>query len=74
MTHDPDLVRPVDADVLIGDVAPARERLGWAASTDALGVIEDMVSADIERLATGVEEDVSYLDRGATHHPESRTG
>lgn len=42
--------RPTEVDALIGDASKAREVLGWKPSTDAKGLAELMVDADIEQL------------------------
>lgn len=48
---DPAFIRPAEVDLLIGDPAKARERLGWQPSVDFRGLVEMMVDADIERLS-----------------------
>lgn len=62
---DPAEIRPADAAVLVGDVEPAAEALGWRARTTALDVMAEMVAADLRRLDSGVEEDPRYLDRAS---------
>jgi GDPmannose 4,6-dehydratase len=49
---DPQLIRPAEVEHLIGDSSKARAHLGWKPSIDFAGLIEMMVDADIERLAT----------------------
>ena len=58
---DADLIRPVDAPVLVADPAPARAAIGWSARVPFRDVISGMVAADIARLKTGVDEDPHYL-------------
>lgn len=47
---DADLLRPVDAPLLVGDAAKARRELGFAPSLDLAGLAKRMVEADLERL------------------------
>lgn len=47
---DPDLVRPPEDPVPVGDPARARERLGWAAETPFEELIAGMVRADVAAL------------------------
>ena len=47
---DPDLFRPAEVDVLLGDPAKATAKLGWRAETSLHGMITEMVDADLERL------------------------
>jgi GDPmannose 4,6-dehydratase len=48
---DPKLFRPAEVDVLLGDPSKAREKLGWEARTSLEEMIEEMVDADLKRLA-----------------------
>jgi GDPmannose 4,6-dehydratase len=45
----PDLIRPAEVDVLVGDPSKAHEQLGWAPTTTLESMIEEMVSADLAR-------------------------
>jgi len=47
---DPALIRPAEVDLLVGDPAKAREKLGWEPTVDFEGLVGMMVDADIERL------------------------
>lgn len=47
---DPELFRPAEVDVLLGDAGKAREVLGWEAETSLEDMICEMVDADLERL------------------------
>lgn len=47
---DPDLFRPAEVDVLFGNPAKAREKLGWEAQTTLEEMIVEMVDADLKRL------------------------
>jgi GDPmannose 4,6-dehydratase len=44
---DPDLIRPADATVLVGDASRARARLGWRPTTSFEQVVARMVDADL---------------------------
>jgi GDPmannose 4,6-dehydratase len=59
--QDPALMRPADVADLYGDPAKAREQLGWEPSLPFERVIEHMVTVDVERMRTGVEDKLSYL-------------
>ena len=49
---DPALFRPAEVDVLLGNPAKAREKLGWQATTSLETLIREMVDADLRRLAS----------------------
>lgn len=59
--QDPALVRPTDADQQVGDASRLRAELGWAPERTFDAVVRRMVEVDLERVRTGVEEDVRYL-------------
>ncbi|MCK8787041.1 GDP-mannose 4,6-dehydratase [Roseomonas sp. NAR14] len=46
---DPAFLRPAEVDVLLGDPAKAREKLGWEAETSLEDMIAEMVEADLAR-------------------------
>ena len=48
---DPDLFRPAEVDVLLGNPAKARAELGWSAEVELKDMIEEMVDADLHRLS-----------------------
>ena len=48
---DPHFFRPAEVDVLRGNPAKARARLGWSARTSLETLIADMVDADLRRVA-----------------------
>ena len=48
---DPDLFRPAEVDVLLGDPAKAKAKLGWSATTTLDEMITEMVEADLKRLS-----------------------
>lgn len=47
---DPELFRPAEVDVLLGNPTKAREKLGWQATTTLEEMIVEMVEADLQRL------------------------
>jgi GDPmannose 4,6-dehydratase len=47
---DPALFRPAEVEVLLGNPAKARAKLGWAATTILEDMITEMVDADLSRL------------------------
>jgi GDPmannose 4,6-dehydratase len=48
---DPSLYRPAEVDLLLGNPAKAKAKLGWQARTDLETLIRMMVDADMERVA-----------------------
>ena len=48
---DPQLYRPAEVDVLLGNPAKAKTRLGWEATTSLEVLIAMMVDADMDRVA-----------------------
>ena len=48
---DPEFFRPAEVDVLRGNPAKARERLGWKATTPLESLVAMMVEADLRRVA-----------------------
>lgn len=46
---DPAFFRPAEVDLLLGDPTKARDLLGWSHQKPFASLVEDMVSADIER-------------------------
>jgi GDPmannose 4,6-dehydratase len=49
---DPALIRPAEVDRLIGDASKARRELGWEPAVAFTGLVNMMVDADLERLAS----------------------
>ena len=47
---DPELFRPAEVDILLGDSSKARRQLGWAPRISMEQMICEMVDADIQRL------------------------
>jgi len=50
---DPKYFRPTEVDILIGDYAKAKERLGWTPTTTFLALVEEMVAADLADIDAG---------------------
>jgi GDPmannose 4,6-dehydratase len=50
VTVDPKFFRPAEVDVLLGNPAKAREKLGWSATTTLEELITMMVDADLRRV------------------------
>ena len=46
----PEFFRPAEVDLLIGNPAKAKERLGWVPATSFASLCEEMVLADMSRL------------------------
>ncbi len=45
---DPKYYRPTEVELLIGDPAKAKQKLGWELKYDLNGLVKDMVSSDVE--------------------------
>ena len=50
VVEDPAFIRPAEVDLLIGDPAKAREKLGWTPETSFRELVHAMVDADLARL------------------------
>ena len=50
ITIDPAFLRPAEVDLLVGDPAKAQEILDWKCDVDFYGLIEMMVSSDLDAL------------------------
>ncbi|KPF85843.1 GDP-mannose 4,6-dehydratase [alpha proteobacterium AAP38] len=48
---DPRYFRPTEVDLLLGDPAKAKEKLGWAHTTSFPDLVKDMVLSDVKLLA-----------------------
>ena len=48
---DPQFRRPADVETLLGDAAQARQKLGWTYQVTFKSLVEEMVDADLVRLA-----------------------
>lgn len=49
---DPAYFRPTEVELLLGDPSKARQRLGWACSTQFADLVTEMVEADLKLLKT----------------------
>src|SRR4029434_4935513 len=52
---DSQLYRPAEVDLLIGNPAKAKKRLGWQAKTDFEALVLEMVEADCQALGVNIE-------------------
>ena len=48
---DPKFYRPAEVDILLGNPAKAKAKLGWAPKTDLKGLVAMMVDADLRRVS-----------------------
>jgi GDPmannose 4,6-dehydratase len=48
--QDPQFFRPAEVELLIGDAAKAKDKLGWAPAVDFPSLVTMMVDADLERV------------------------
>ena len=58
---DPRYFRPTEVDLLIGDPAKARDRLGWRHKTSFADLVKEMVSSDL----AGIDRETWRNDRSA---------
>lgn len=52
---DPDLFRPAEVEILLGNPAKAKQKLGWEATISLEDMIREMVDADLERHANSAK-------------------
>lgn len=50
---DPALLRPAEVDLLVGDPAKAKAKLGWVPKVDFSGLVRMMIESDLKRLRSG---------------------
>ena len=48
---DPKYLRPTEVDLLLGDPAKAREKLGWRHKVSFADLVSEMVQADLKSVA-----------------------
>lgn len=53
---DPKFQRPAEVDVLLGNPAKAKQKLGWEPTTSLENLIAMMVDADMRRVESGIQE------------------
>jgi GDPmannose 4,6-dehydratase len=51
ITINPKFLRPAEVDLLLGDPAKAKAKLGWEPTTTMQDMIAEMVEADLKRRA-----------------------
>lgn len=57
---DPRYFRPTEVDLLVGDSSKAREKLKWQPKFDLKGILQDMISSDIQLF----RQDLDLLSAG----------
>ncbi len=50
---DPQLFRPAEVDILLGDASTAHDKLDWQPTTSFEGLVEEMVRADLDYFGRG---------------------
>jgi GDPmannose 4,6-dehydratase len=58
---DPQLYRPAEVDVLVGNPAKAHAKLGWSSQTPFSSLIYEMVNADCQTLGITLEQRVEAM-------------
>jgi GDPmannose 4,6-dehydratase len=53
---DPQLYRPAEVDLLVGNPAKARSRLGWSLSTTLESLVREMVESDCRAMGIGLNQ------------------
>jgi GDPmannose 4,6-dehydratase len=49
VVQDPNLIRPAEVDLLIGDASKAKQKLGWIPTIHFQELVREMVAADLDR-------------------------
>jgi GDPmannose 4,6-dehydratase len=62
---DPDLFRPAEVNILLGDAAKARQHLGWTHKIDFLELVREMLEADCQRLGISLDAPARVAPVGA---------
>jgi GDPmannose 4,6-dehydratase len=52
---DPDLFRPAEVNILLGDSAKAKKAFGWVHKTDFLDLVREMLEADCRNLGVSLD-------------------
>jgi len=52
VTLDPQLLRPAEVELLLGDASKAKQKLGWSCQATFKELVKDMVEADLLALST----------------------
>jgi GDPmannose 4,6-dehydratase len=63
VTQDGALMRASDTPGAVADTSVATEWLGWSPTTSFEDLVATMVSTDVRRIESGVEESADYLSR-----------
>ena len=53
VVSDPDLFRPAEVNILLGDASKAAKKLGWTAKTNFQSLVREMVEVDCRTLGVG---------------------
>ena len=56
--------RPAETDLLIGDASKARLVLGWQPTVGFVGLVKELVQADLELLASTTQQNPSAVHPG----------
>jgi GDPmannose 4,6-dehydratase len=65
---DPRYFRPTEVDLLLGNPAKAKAKLGWTHTTSFAELVKEMVNADLEILRSAQLKDGSNKTRGVCLH------
>ena len=58
LSVDPQYFRPTEVDLLIGDPAKAKEKLGWVPEHDLSALVKDMMNSDINLFSTNRSKNI----------------
>jgi GDPmannose 4,6-dehydratase len=65
VVSDPDLFRPAEVNILLGDSTKALKQFGWRHKTDFLELVREMVECDCQRLEVSLDSGVRVPPVGA---------
>ena len=60
VTTDPDLFRPAEVNILLGDATKTHEKLGWTATTGFRDLVWEMVDADCKSLGVALPAPLAF--------------
>jgi GDPmannose 4,6-dehydratase len=63
VTTDPDLFRPAEVNILLGDCSKAKKKLGWTATIGFRDLVWEMVDADCKSLGVASQSPLAFTAR-----------
>ena len=59
ITTDPRFMRPAEVEILLGNPAKAKKKLGWTSETTLEQMVAEMVDADLERIRANMQKETA---------------